>query len=223
MSSTDPSLSGTTRRRAARAATVALAGIAYFVVALVALHLLRPDHDPIRQTTSQYAVGRYGLLMTSAFLSMSVASFALVIGLHHGVSQPARSRVGLGLLTLWGVGVLIAMCFPINLDGTPPTTSGIIHRINGPLAFLSLTAGMILLSRRLKHDPRWHPLHRSALILSLVMLALFVVTFLNIVTGFGFAGLAQRMSLAVVVLWYLLAAGQLRSLRGASAAGGSVL
>jgi hypothetical protein len=81
---------------------VALVGIASFVVILVALHVLRPDHDPLRQTTSEYAVGPYGFLMTTAFFSMSVSALALVVGLAQGVSQSARSRVGLGLLGLWG-------------------------------------------------------------------------------------------------------------------------
>jgi Protein of unknown function (DUF998) len=103
MASTHLSLSLQTRKQVASIATVAIAGIAYFVVIIVALHVLRPDLNPIQRPTSEYAVGPYGFLMTSAFFSMSVASFALVIGLSQGVSQPARSRIGLGLLGLWGV------------------------------------------------------------------------------------------------------------------------
>jgi Protein of unknown function (DUF998) len=201
-----------TRQQAARAATVALVGVAYFVVIIVVLHLLRPDLSPISQPTSEYAVGRYGFLMTSAFFSMSLASFALVVGLYQGVSPRARSRIGLGLLGLWGVGVLIAMSFPIDPEGAPQTVSGTIHRINGPLAFLSLTAGTILVSRRFKQDGLWRPFHRAALILSLLMLAVFVATFLNIATGSGLAGLCQRIFLAVFVTWFVLTTARLRSL-----------
>jgi len=149
--------------------------------------------------------------MTSAFFSMSMASWALVIGLYQGVSHPARSRIGLGLLGLWGVGVLIAMLFPIDLEGAPQTISGTIHRMNGPLTFLSLTAGAILVSRRFKHDETWRPFHRTALILSLVMLAAFIGIFLSIATESGFAGLAQRIDLAALVTWMLLTAARLRS------------
>jgi hypothetical protein len=180
-------------------------------VILVALHVLRPDLDPLRQPTSQYAVGPYGFLMTPAFFSMSVSSFALLIGLSQGVAQAARSRIGLALLALWGVGVLIAMLFPIDPEGTPQTLSGTIHRIDGPLAFLSLTAGVILVSRRFKQDEQWHPFYRSALILSLVMLAAFIGTFLGFFTGLGFAGLSQRIFLAALVIWLLLMAARLRS------------
>ena len=83
------SLSLPTRKQVASIATVALVGIAYFVVIIVALHVLRPDLNPIQRPTSEYAVGPYGWLMTSAFFSMSVASWALVFGLYQGVSQPA--------------------------------------------------------------------------------------------------------------------------------------
>src|SRR5262245_36864753 len=114
-----PSLQAT--KQAARIMIVAFVGISYFVVIIIALHFLRPDLNPIQRPTSEYAVGPYGWLMTSAFLSMSVASWALVIGLAHRLSQAAQSRIGLGLLGVWAVGVLIAMLFPIDPDGASPT------------------------------------------------------------------------------------------------------
>ena len=211
MAATQLSPSLTTTKQAAWTATVALVAIAYFAVMIAALHVLRPDRNPIQQPTSEYAVGPYGWLMTSAFFSMSVASFALVLGLSQGVSPPARSRLGLGLLGLWAAGVLVAMTFPIDPDGAPRTLAGTIHRINGPLAFLSLTAGILLVSWRFQHDDTWRPFHRPALLLSLLMLAVFVATPLSIATGLGVAGLAQRVLLAATVTWFLLTAARLRS------------
>ncbi len=138
MTSTHLSASPQTSKQVAWAATAVLVGVTYFVVIIVALHFLRPDHNPIQRPTSEYAVGPYGWLMTTAFFSMSVATFALVIGLFQGVPPSARSRIGLVLLGIWAVGVLIAMSFPIDLEGAPPTIAGTIHRINGSLAFLSI-------------------------------------------------------------------------------------
>jgi Protein of unknown function (DUF998) len=212
MSPTDPSPGLHTRTQLARIATVATVGVAYFAAIIVVLHFLRPDLDPLSRPTSEYAVGPYGFLMTSAFFSMSLASFALVIGLYQGVSQPARSEIGLGLLGVWALGVLVAMIFPIDPEGAPQTISGTIHGINGPLAFLSLTAGAILVSRRFKHDEEWRPFHRTALMLSLIMLALFIATLVNVVTGSGFAGLCQRIFLAAFVTWFFLTATRLRSI-----------
>lgn len=193
-------------------AMVAIASVVYFVLIIVALHFLRPDLNPISQPTSQYAVGTYGFLMTSAFFCMSIASFALLIGLYQGLRQPARSRMGLGLLGLWGVGVLIAMLFPIDPEGSPQTMAGTIHRISGPLAFLCVTVSTILLSRRFKQDETWRPLHRPALILSLVMLAAFIAAFLRFATESEFLGLTQRIDLAALVTWMLLIAARLRAI-----------
>jgi bacteriorhodopsin len=194
-----------------RTATLAMAAVTYFALAIVALHVLRPDHNPISRPTSEYAVGPYGFLMTTAFFSMSVASWALVIGLQQGLAPSARSRIGLGLLALWAVGVSIAMLFPIDLDGAPPTLAGTIHAINGPLTFLGLTIGVLLVSRRFKHDERWRPFYRSALLLSLLMLVEFVGVPLAMVTASGLAGLAQRIFLVTFVTWFLLTAARLRA------------
>ena len=57
----------TGRQPMARVATIALVGVAYFAVIIVVLHFLRPDLNPISSPTSEYAVGPYGFLMTSAF------------------------------------------------------------------------------------------------------------------------------------------------------------
>jgi hypothetical protein len=191
--------------------SLALMCIAYFVIVIVSLHFLRPDLNPISHPTSEYAVGPYGFLMTTAFLSMSVASLSLVIGLFKGIPEPARSRIGLILLGIWGVGVLIAMSFPINLEGTELTFTSTIHRINGPLIFLCLTVGTILVSRSFKRDQNWAPFYRLALTLSSTMLVIFIITALNAATKSGFEGLCQRIFLVVFVTWFMLTSFHLRS------------
>ncbi len=214
MTSTNVLPSPQTSKQVARIAAVTLVGIAYFALIIVALHFLRPDLDPISQPTSQYAAGPYGFLMTSAFLSLSLASFALAFGLARALPQPARSRSGLALLGLWAVGVLIAMIFPLNEVGAAETVSSTIHRAAGPLTFISLTAGVMLVSWRFKHSDEWRPLYQPALILSLVIVAAFVATFLTLglFPESGIGGLSQRILLATVVTWFLLTAVRLRTL-----------
>jgi hypothetical protein len=211
MSSTYSSLHSQGTKTVSKLTTVAIASIAYFVVIIVALHFLRPDLNPISRPTSEYAVGAYGYLMTSAFFSMSLASWALVIALYQGVPSPARSPVGLSLLVVWAVGVLIAMLFPIDLDGAPQTMAGTIHAINGPLTFLSLTLGVILVSWRFKHHTEWRSFYRLAVILSLVMLLEFIAVPVARATESGLAGLAQRIFLVTFETWFVITAMRLRS------------
>jgi len=191
--------------------TIALICIAYFAFAIVALHFLRPDLNPLSRPTSEYAVGEYGFLMSTAFFSMSVASFSLLIGLYKGISKPAQSRIGLILLGIWGTGVLVAMMFPINREGTDLTTVNIIHRTNGPLIFLCLSVGAVLISRRVRLDDKWQSFYRTALTLSLIMLALFFITGANIAAKSGFEGLCQRTFLLVFVTWFISMNLHLRS------------
>ncbi len=212
MFGTTHSFSSQGSKTVSKLTTVALAAISYFVVILATLHFLRHDLNPISRTTSEYAVGPFGFLMTSAFFSMSLASWALVIGLYQGIPGPARSRIGLALLGIWAVGVLIAMIFPIDADGAAQTMAGAIHAINGPLIFLSLTSSVILVSQHFKYDAIWGSFHRLALILSLVMLVEFITVPLAMVTESGLAGLAQRAFLVTFVTWFVLTAARLRSI-----------
>jgi hypothetical protein len=217
MASTSLSLGLRSRTQLARVATVALIGIAYFAAAIIVLHVLRSSDNPLRQTTSEYAVGTYGYVMTSAYLSVSLASMALVIGLYQSVAPPARSKIGLGLLGLWAVGVLVAMIFPIDLEDAPQTTAGAIHSANGPMTFLSLSLGAFLVSRRLKYDEHWLSVQRFAFILSLGILGAFVVTGLNVAADTGLAGLFQRVLLMIFVTWFVVIATRLRMLAGGGA------
>lgn len=211
MASTVLSLSLQRAKRASRFSTLSSAGVILFSVIVVALHLLRPDLNPISRPTSAYAVGPYSFLMTSAFFSMGLASLALVVGLFQGVPHAALSRTGLAFLGMWSLGVLIAMLFPMDPEGVPQTISGTIHQAAGPFTFLSLTIGITLVSRRFKHDEVWYPFHRTALVLSMIMLVTFTATFLSFIIGTELFGLFQRIALATAVVWMLLTAARLRS------------
>jgi len=191
--------------------TLALICIAYFVFAIAILHFLRPDVNPISRPTSEYAVGDYGYFMTTAFFSMNVASISLLIGLYKGVPLSAQSRIGLVFLGIWGVGLLVAMSFPINPEGTELTTNSIIHRINGPLTFLSLTISTVLISRRFKRDESWQSFYHSARTLSLIMLVIFIITAVNFAAKTGFEGLCQRTFLVIFITWFILTTLHLRS------------
>jgi hypothetical protein len=211
MSSTGFSLNLQTGKQITWAASVVLVGSTYFALIIAVLHFLRPDLNPISLPTSRYAIGPYGFLMTTAFLGMSVASFALVVGLYQGVAQLARSRTGLVLLGVWALGVLIAMIFPMDIEGAPQTLAGTIHQTTGPLAFLCMSVGVTLVSWRFKQDDKWRPFHRTALLLSLLTVAGFIATFLSFVAQSEFLGLTQRITLALLVTWMLLAAVRLRA------------
>src|SRR5437868_3857754 len=61
-------------------ATTAIACFAYFVLALLLLHVLRPDRALTTSFISGYALGPYGWVMTTAWLAMSGGCLMLLLG-----------------------------------------------------------------------------------------------------------------------------------------------
>lgn len=187
-------------------AIIVLICIAYVTVVIVALHFLNSAFDPIKQTTSEYVNGNYGYLMPTVFLSMSIASLALITGLYLTMPSPAQSRAGLVLMGIFGVQAIVAMFFPVNLQGTPVTPSGRIHHILGLVGFLCLAVGVILISRSFKKDKNFHSLYTSTSMLSWIILVMFFSVFLNLYAKWGYAGISQRILLAILAAWFILIA-----------------
>ena len=162
--------------------------MAYYLVSVVAAHLLRPDIQPVSDPVSYYAVGPYGFFIGIAIFALGVGSLALTLGLHLGIAPSGRTRVGLLLLALYGVGQLVVAIFSIDAE-TAKTTTGIIHNIAGNISFFCFPPAVILLSLGMGKDERWRSLKRPALALALVVLveATLVMVSANVVGGFGLA------------------------------------
>lgn len=189
-------------------ALIAIAGITVFSVVVPAMHLLRPDLDPARRFVSEYAGGPYGALMTAGFVALGAGSLALALGLYRGASPAGRSRAGLILLAVWGVGGLVVAVFPADPQGAPPTTHGAIHGLAAAVAFFSLGPAALLLARRFGRDARWRPFRRTSFVLGLLILAALITL---VVSPPEFAGVAQRALLALDIVWLGAAALRLRS------------
>ena len=195
-------------RTAAFLALLAIVGMVWYLSSAAAAHLLRPGIDPVSQPVSDYAVGPFGLFVGIAIFALGVGSLALTLGLRLGIAPPGRSRVGLLLLALYGVGQLAVAVFPIDA-GSAQTATGLVHNIAGNVSFFCFPPAAILLSVGMGKDERWRALKRPALALALIVLveAILVVVSANVLGGFG---IAQRFFLLTTVLWMLLAAIRLR-------------
>lgn len=190
-------------------AAVVTVGVTLAVGLMAILHVLDPALDPVERPTSEYAVGPFGYLMTAVFLSLFVATWALIVGLRRDVRSEAVPRVGIGFLAAWSIGLLVAAAFPIDAEGAAATTAGTVHAINGPLTFLALVVGMALVSHRLRQDARWRATRRIAWPLSLLTILEFVLA--GAARAAGMAGIAQRLLLLTVAAWFLVVAHRLRA------------
>jgi len=191
-------------------ALLAIVGIVDFLLNVAALHFVRPDVNPMLEPMSNYAVGPYGSLFTAADIGSGLAALALILGLYLGIAPRGRSYVGLFLLGLYGVSVLLAGIFPIDVGGET-TTFGIIHNIVGNISFFGFPIGVILLSLGMGKDERWRSFRRTALAVSVLVVLTVILTMVGFNIGIGF-GLTQRLANVTALAWMLLVALHLRSL-----------
>jgi hypothetical protein len=164
------------------------------------MHLLRPEVDVANEATSVYALGSFGGLATIAVLAVGIAALVLAWALDRAVSTV--SKVGVGILGLFGVCKLLQAFFPIDAVGSVMTTAGSVHNILGNFAFFSLPVAAFLITRSLSR-------HSSNCSWLLVASTVGVLSS-GLIGGFG---IAQRLYLVLSSLWMAFAALDLRASR----------
>ncbi len=187
-------------------------GALYFITAVVILHLLRPDLNPVTHAVSNYAVGPFGLLMTSAFFILAMSEFALAQGLVRGLARSGKACASVLLLHMAAAGLMVTGLFHSDVDvPRPPASPGaLVHWIGAGISFLSLMISIFLLSACFKHDTRWRAIYRLSYIWGVaIVLALATYGALAIV---GWTGIGERIYIAISVLWLLFVSLRLRSI-----------
>jgi Protein of unknown function (DUF998) len=90
--------------------------------AMVVLHMVRTDLDPVRQVMSEYANGRFGWFMTAAFYAMGLACVALAVRLGRAIVRRRLSVAVRALLGLGGLGLILAGVFEVERPAVPDTS-----------------------------------------------------------------------------------------------------
>lgn len=192
-------------------ATTAIACFAYAVLALLLMHVLRPDYTPVNHMVSDFAVGPYGWVMTTSFLAMSLGCLMLGLGLARGGPSSVAARLGTFLLGICSIGLVVSAIFPTDLDGAPSTRTGDIHTISFLVNVGCSLLSTVLLSLSFGSDPRWRPYRRTALILASLIVLAFVLQFLTLHRGMPY-GLTNRLFVALAIAWPLATSFRLRAL-----------
>jgi Protein of unknown function (DUF998) len=192
------------------ASYVTVFSVAYYVLAIALLHVLRTDYDPGYRYLSEYVVGRYGALMTSTFFVLSVGSLSLSFGLWRSVSSKVRFLPGQLLWLTWACAVFLAGIYPGDLQGLPQTRTGQIHNQMGMIAFPSATLALPLLSLPLRWEERWRSVWRATVVLSLTVVVCFLM--LDRLGEIRLGGLDQRVFLAGTLAWMLIIGRRLLTL-----------
>lgn len=160
---------------------------AYYLIVVTTLHILEPGFDPRFRFMSEYALGRYGWLMTTTFFVLGSAIFVVAAGLRNVHQSSLGARTGFGLLTVGALFVCLAGVFK---DSMP-------HFLAGVVAFPSLAMAVLLLSWSFRQAAEWQGIYRATFFIALAML----VAFLSMIADVGMPGLQQRAFILLLLLW----------------------
>lgn len=192
-------------RKAATGATIALCLFGYFSIALIALHFLRPDYTPIDHMISDYAVGRFGWVMTTAFVAFGFGCLSLSLGLWRAGPKRLLATIGRLLLIVAFLGLMVTAMFPTDLETAKDTPHGTIHTISFLVNIVSISIAALTLSLSFGADPRWKRARLPALLIVIALLGAFVVQYLTLHRGAPY-GFTNRAFVAVVMNWLFFVA-----------------
>jgi hypothetical protein len=189
-------------------ATTAIACFAYFALALLLMHVLRPDCALATTWISGYAVGRHGWVMTAAWLAASGGCLMLMLGLARSGPRSRAARAGTLLMGVLSLAMLTSAIFlPGKKD--EPSTSGEIHSINVLVKVVCILLSSVLLSVGFRSDSRWRAFHRTAATLATLVVLAFLLQSLAVYVGMLY-GLANRFFASTLIVWLLAISIQLR-------------
>ncbi|CAN5198155.1 hypothetical protein BH24ACT19_BH24ACT19_11080 [soil metagenome] len=184
-------------------ATLAIVGFVWWIVTALALQILAAGaNDPVEQSISELALGRFGTFMDVAFFAFGIGSLALAFGLYRSVYDALVAPL---LLAVAGVLWFLLGVFQTGPDRTGPA----IHGSVASASFLLILVVMFLFARRFRGDARWRSFALPTSIWAIVAAgALFSIPLL----GEEVFGVSERVFVAVFVSWLLVTAIRLRIL-----------
>jgi hypothetical protein len=198
------------------AARATIAAAAVSLVALIALHILKPELHPSRTMISRYALGPYGWIMALCFAAFGMASGSLAVAMVPHVRAPG-GRIGIALLLTAAVGLVMAARFPMDPVNTPRAQmshSGRMHSVAFLLGVPSMVLAVLVLSFALRGQ-----LYAGWLLMTIaavVWISLIVMIAIMIKVGPGrppdpngperFVGLPNRLLMVAYAVWLMIAA-----------------
>ncbi|MGH2792362.1 MAG: DUF998 domain-containing protein [Actinomycetota bacterium] len=214
---TAPPAGGAVERPAHRATGASLIALILVLMcfgAVMLLHVLRGEIDPLRQVMSEYANGSHGLIMTVVFYGFGLSSLALAFRLRRAIDLEGVTRLFPGLLAAAGVCLIASGIFEVERALVPDSLEEVIHSNASVVAFVLLIASMLLFSYACTGDDRWWTFRWTSTAIALSAAAAAMATPLTAQTGWS--GLVQRLLSLTVLLWFLLTALRVRGKRFSS-------
>jgi hypothetical protein len=194
------------RPTGASLAAIILAGLCFGAIML--LHIVRGEIDPLRRVMSEYANGSHGPIMTVVFYAFGLTSLALAVRLLRAFERRGAARVISLLLAGAGLSLIASGVFEVERPLVPDTLEEVIHSYASISAFVLLVSAMLLVSHECRRDPRWWTFRWPSTALAIGAAAAAAATPLTAQTNWS--GAVQRLLGITVLLWFLLTALHVR-------------
>lgn len=191
---------GRHRPTGASLAAIILAAMCFGAVML--LHIVRGEIDPLRRVMSEYANGSHGPIMTVVFYAFGLTSLALAVRLLAAFERRGAARLISLLLALAGLSLIASGVFEVERPLVPDTLEEVIHSYASISAFVVLVSAMLLVSHESRRDPRWWTFRWPSTALAIGAAAAAAATPLTASTSWS--GAVQRALGLTVLLWFLL-------------------
>jgi hypothetical protein len=202
------------------AAKIAIITILAYQLIAAALIFLRPEIDPARQPISEYAIGRLGWLMMTAFLCSAASYGALCLILKdqlHGF----WGKAGLTLLiicTIGTVGVGIFVSDPIAVPMDQLSPRGNLHVLFGTSALMLLPFAALIINLNLARNPAWASAKRTLLWTAGLPLFGWIAFIIMVATLTPAEGWPPRFMFLTYTVWVIVLAAQTQRLHQPTAA-----
>ena len=190
------------RRRLNIFGVVALAGLLVPIVMIMTeglLIYLNPGYNPMIETISVLGLKPLGWVQSISFLVIGLLIEVFAFGLYFVVRRRKGFGVSIGILALFGFGLLLIGAFRTQPMGSPRTIENIIHIIAARTIFAFFPITCFLIAFSLKSDPNWRVLFIYTIISGSIQTVLVIIWGLS-PTIYWF-GLYERLLVANAVIW----------------------
>ena len=185
---------------------ICLGGLAGFtgpVIFIILTRLtasLQPSYDPIRETISALAIGRYGWLETTVFFLFSALLLLFTIRLYLATYRGLYSKIGAVSFLLISLGFVLIGIFPTNELGTPETTSSLMHNTSAGGSSVLFAIACFSFALEFRTNPSWRKFFFYTLLTSIVAI---ILNFIRILapSDWYWAGLHERILVANAFIW----------------------
>ncbi len=177
-----------------------MAGPLVLIVLDITAGLSNPEYSYLRDSISSLALTRLGPLQSVGFLTIGLLVEIFVVGLLYNVIGSRGFHLSIGLLMLFGFGMLLIGAFRTDPVGAPDTIEGTIQSFSATGAFSLFAVAILIIAPSLKNDRNWNNLY-SYTVFTGILAVLFVLVMVIFQDDIGWFGLYERLLVLNMVVW----------------------